>query len=330
MFNYFYTSLLFGALILIFGSESPDKNLTQIELKHVKSIELEKDYAYESLINTDQYAVWYEHYMSSYYVLDLNTYEIKTIKRVKGRGPGESTWIRASIIMDNNLILYDFGSMKLMYFDLTSGAYIEEFPANLMLQSIITDGQNLYGSGLSPNGFFYKFDSTSQTFNPLPNSNLPFLDSFNMTDPSYNPFKIQGSYSSCDGCILFSSAYEPILYIYRIATQSLDRFKFESIPDVDFESGRKGDMLGPPSPLKMQIESVIPIGDQSVGVLARGKSDERDYSSKFVHIFDLQTKSHQGFVQFPVELKEISISEKYIVTLSKESWSIDIYEYTNK
>ncbi|HAC15230.1 MAG TPA: hypothetical protein DCE78_04705 [Bacteroidetes bacterium] len=328
MFNYFYNAILIGSLILIFGSGYSDKNLTQIELKHVKSFELEEEYAYDNLVNTDHYAVWYEHHTSSFYVLDLKTYEIKPIKIEKGRGPSEATWIRSAIIMENNLILYDFGNMKLIYFDLTSGAYIKEFPANLMLQSIITDGQNLYGSGLSPNGFFFKFDSTSQKFNPLPNSTMPFLDRYNMADPSFNPFKIQGSYSSCGGCILFSSYYEPILYIYSIATQRLEQYKFESIPSVDFESGRKGDMLGPPGPLKMQIESVIPIGNQSIGVLARGKSDERDYSSKFVHIFDIQTKSHKSFIQFPIELKEISISEEYIATLSKESWSIDIYEYT--
>lgn len=296
-------------------------------MKHVKSISLDKEYAYENLVNSDHHAVWFEHYTHSFYVLELKNFEIKQIKIEKGRGPGEAILIRSGIVLDNHLIVYDLGSMKLLFYDLKTGAYQKEQPTNMMLQSIMTDGDQLYGSGLSPNGFFFKFDSDTNQFNPLPNSNLPFLNRFNMADPSFNPFKIQGSYSTCDGCIIFSNYYEPNLYIYRMGSQSLSQFKFEKIPAVDYESGRVGNTFGAPRPLKMRIMKIFRIGSQSFGVLAQGKSDERDYSSKNVHVFNIETQTHESEIQFPFELKDISISDKYIITLSQENWSIDIYEY---
>mgnify|MGYP001371613430 CR=1 FL=1 len=325
---YIFITIILNALLTLSNVVSITANeKIEVEIKHVKKIKIDKDYSHQNLISNDRYIVWFEHYTHSFYISDLTSNNLKQIIIKKGRGPGESVLIKSAIIFKDDLLVYDIGLMKIMRFNLKSGSFINEFPTNLMLQSIISDGVELYGSGLSPNGFFFKYDFDSKKFIPFPNSNLPFLDRFNMADPSFNPFKIQGSYSLCDECIVFSSSFDPIFYIYSIKNQSLSQYKFESIPEVDYESGRIGNTLSPPSPLKMYIEKIVRINNQSIGVLARGKSDERDYSSNNVHIFNIINKSYVGNIQFPHEINDISVSDRYIITLSNEKWSIDVYEY---
>lgn len=299
----------------------------EVKLNLVKSIELDKGSAYESLVSSERFVAWFEHYSFSVYTVDIESGKQNQIKLTKGRGPGEVTWIKSAAILGDQMLIYDFGSMKIVYFDLETGSFVKEQTTNMILQALISDGRNLFGSGLSPNGYFFKYESVSKAFKAFPNSILPFLDSFNMADPSFNPFRIQGTYTTCDGCIIFNGAFEPVMYIYDIGSQVVNRYKYEDIPDVDFESGRTGNILESPRPVEMYIDKVSRIDSKSIAVLARGKSAEREYSSKTIHVFNIDTRTHESRVTFPHEISDMSISDSYFVTLSKETWSVDIYRY---
>lgn len=325
--NYIIYHILYVLLSVFQLQVNSYTETNSIELKHVKTIKIDKDYSHQNLVNTDKFVVWFELYTYSFHIVDLDLNQTKQIKINKGRGPGESVLIKSAIIVGDDLIVYDMGSMKIMEFNLGTGLFKREFPTNMMLQTIFTDGERLFGSGLSPRGFFHKYDSGTQKFIPLPHSNLPFIDRYNMADPDFNPFKIQGNYSTCDGCIVFGSSFEPIFYIYKYESQQLSQFKYESIPQVDYESGRIGNTLTTPRPLKMYVDKLISFDGHKIGVLARGGSDNRDYLSRNIHIFDLETQSHVTNISFPIELNDISISNRYIVTLSHESWEINVYEY---
>jgi hypothetical protein len=313
-------------LILLVSSRISLSQSIDVTLRPIVSIDLEKDNAYEKLTASDRFIVWFEHYTFSFYAYDLTTRSQKQISINKGRGPGEITWLNSVTILGNELVVFDLGSMKLVYFVLVSGVYKREHTSNMMMQTVVSDGENLYGSALSPNGFFFHYEPKSSAFRPLQNSKLPFLNQFNMADPSYNPFKIQGTYTACDGCLILNTFYEPRMYIYRLGSQKLESFKYENIPDVDFESGRQGNTLGAPKPLQMYIDRISAIDAQNVAVLARGKSEVRDYSSRTVHIFNIDSKKHVGRVSFDYDVNDMALTGKYMTTLSKEKWRIDVYE----
>lgn len=325
---HFKPIILIAILFLVFVfSKSISAQTNEIKLRHISSIQLDKEYAYEKLIASEEFLVWFEHYTFS-----LNTYNLITGKRdqiqlKKGRGPGEVTWLNSYAILDKVLVLYDFGAMKLVYFDLVTGNYLREQVSNMMIQNVFSDGKSLYGSGLSPNGFFFKFDPVTKIFQPMSNSKMPFLNSYNMADPSFNPFRIQGSFAFSKNSILFNNYYEPVMFVYNFESQNLDKYKYEDIPEVDFESGRVGNTLGAPKPLRMYIDKISALSTHSIAVLARGKSNSRDYLSKIVHVFDIESRKHTNQISFDYEVNDISTTETLFITLSKETYKISIYEY---
>lgn len=55
----------------------------EVKLNLVKSIELDKDSAYESLVSSERFVAWFEHYSFSVYTMDIESGKQNQIKLTK-------------------------------------------------------------------------------------------------------------------------------------------------------------------------------------------------------------------------------------------------------
>jgi len=319
--------LLFLASVLVYIIGQLDE-INEIVLEKIHSIEIIEEYNQQDLNISGNYITWIELYTNTFHVYNISTKEEQLIELKKGKGPGEVTWIRASTIHNDNLVIYDYAASKLLFYGLKNGEFIKEIVTSKLLQSLTSFDGKLIVTSVSRDGYFFEYDINGNTLTPLKNSSLNVLNSFNVVDPNFNPYRIQGTYSTYQHGILFGLSFEPIIFIYDLKKSTLERFKYENIPDVDYESGREGNMLRSPRPLLMYTDKIVGLKNNKVGILGRGKSNNRNYSHQNIHIFDLDSKKYFGTIKTDNDISTLATSSDYLVTLSKESWTIDIYKYT--
>jgi hypothetical protein len=293
------------------------------------NVQLEKDYAYYFFEANQDYLVWYEGYTSMLFIYDIGASRVNKIALSKGRGPNEFKKISGiSILSDNIVYLSDHTNAKFIRIK-ASGEFMEDAvpPNGLQPMTMVSDERyQVIMEAFSREAIFYLKEQDKENFHPLKLNGTEVIEEF----PSI--FQREGYLTIQNAYLIHLTKYYPYIYVYDLANIEMEKkIKFD---ESEVEEGRTmtnkegTSMMYPPEKVGILNEDVsfIPGSANRIFLLARGKSENRNYDLDKLYEYDFEKEKFITEYDLGINATEITINDKYLFVYSEDDYKIYQYE----
>lgn len=291
------------------------------------NISLKPDYIYAYFDANDRYLVWYEGYTHTVFIYNLKKQGLKKVTLKEGRGPHEVLQLSGLTISKNDIIyLADVNNIKLIRIN-SSGTFLKDIPLHgVRAFRIKSNGSYIAFTNLmSPNALFYlKVGDTYQalkTKKPLGKIYGGRL------------FHKSGHFTIYNQHLVQVTRYYPYLYVYDLEKkQLLKKIKFDEsvVVETKVRKGKQGaNIMAPPSKVDILSQDIahIPGLPNSVLLLAKGKSDNRDYSLSQLLVYNFKKEKFTGTLELGMKAESITVNSNYLFVYSKDEHKVAKYAF---
>ena len=322
------------ALILLVSTFSFTQAFAQtgqeVELRslgEISNIELEKDYAYYLFKVNQDYLVWYEGYTATLFMYEFTSEKLSKIQLKEGRGPNEFKVITDLAVHANNIVeLVDFNNIKFISIK-PDGEYLEDVrpPEGVRpMRLSINRNYSVVMDVVNQNALFY--ERRADNYRALTLKDATIFEEFP------NPFQKEGFLTLNEKYLVHLTRYYPRLYIYDLERMELfktimfDESEVKESQSAETDEGAQ--MLLPPEEVDILNEDVahLPGLPGRILMLAKGKSDTRDYMLNTLLEYDFLKEEFVSEHGLGVEATEITVTEKYLFVYSEEENAVFQYE----
>lgn len=299
-----------------------------IQLSDPKAItDLKKDYAYALIDANNKNVAWIEYYTSTLFVRDLSKKKTRKIQLKKGHGPGEYTTLTDLFVKGSSVYMADPKNNKVIVVNIVTGQ-----KSDLPFRK-----HKVFRLAPEKKGFFLLENSLPNvliSYHSLKNGRTYALnnDDFNVQKEFSNPFFRDGDLLSDKEKVFFVTKYLPNVYIYNKAIKGFkkkvkfDQSEVETVPSQKLSNGAKA--IYPPTKVDVATEDAIYLSQKpnSIFLLSRGATDNRDYDMNKLYEFDFKRKKFVDAYNLGAKVDEITSNKNYVFAYSKQKSKIFRYK----
>ncbi|MCW9708202.1 6-bladed beta-propeller [Fodinibius salsisoli] len=306
----------------------PNASVTLDLVHKVPNVALEQDYAYYFFDTSQDFLVWYEGYTGTVFIYDIANKDMKEVHLKEGRGPNEYQQISGLSISGKFIHLVDNINVKLIRLT-ASGNFLEDLrtPSSLLpLRIVSNEKYRILMNGLNKKAVFYLQDD-EETYTPLT------MGTTKVTEEFPGPFHKEGWMTIQGINLIHFIKYYPRIYVYNLSSKKMVKkitFDESEIKEREAMTNEEGArIMYPPEKVDILNEDVayIPGSPNRILLLAKGKSENRDYELDQLLEYDFKEEQFVATHDLGVKAEDITANDEYLFVYSEEENAIFKYKF---